>query len=772
MNWLNFSGELLVGNGSGTTGSLGVKVDPAQDRLNMSIYSALGGLEPLVRVGDQGGVGAVDIDLMVQPLNPQVYPRVFITSAGLGVGTEGTGVLTAKGAGIVSNPLTGDDPNLVGFLQVPRNGVVGRGQGGKGTLNLDGAGLAYAYSPANPSDTIDSVPSLAIGVSGGIGKVDILHGGKLGAADGSEADPTFSALTRGFIGKDGGIGVVTLHDPAAGARNIAHFSNGLAVGSAGGQGNLDVLGAGKVSVSHGAVSSACRNAAQAPASLQIGGSGVGLVKLSGVGADLFVNGNYVMDTSQSQSSQLDIHDYHIGKIQIGGNGKLVAGEQASVKVGTAQIWNFQGGYGGGIPLTYGTYGIGPVNVEGGGSVYYGSETSTPTAPGSIDASLIFLSDSVSGLYLNHTGNLSFNVPLKGMGQLVQQAGTTSMAQPSPLPAFPVNSGCAPAIEHPSDQLAFTGPVEVRGGTLVLPANDVLSNAQSFTVTGGTLMQGGTDQTLNQVTLSANGILQLTDNGQSTSDMSKASNWSGGGTVMLDTVLGACGSASDKLVITGAISGETRLKISNANGPGAATSGCDGILVVDASAASGAGTFVLDGGPIAQGGYQYQLVRAGNGNWYLKSTETPGTIVIQQTVTPPGGTPAFSGNIPFTLNCTTPSYQYSGNITVTNNTGTSSPITVAAGSQCSVVQGTAMPSVTGYKWEAPAYGPAGTPMPVGGSQTLTMHNNLIKVGSTGGNGGTNPDNVTPVPTLGAAGLGALVGLMVAAAGFMGRRREQA
>jgi len=773
MNWLNFNGDLLVGTGGGVNGSLDIKVDPAEARLNMMIYGAPGGLEPTVRVGDQGGAGAVDIDLLTPPVNSQVYPRVFISSGGLGVGTEGTGVLTAKGTGIASNPITGNDPNLVGFLQVQRNGVIGRGVGGSGTLNLDGAGLAYAYSPASPSDTVDSVPSLAIGVSGGTGKVDILHGGKLGAADGSDTNPADPALTRGFIGKDGGVGVVSMYDPAAGNRNIAQFSNGLIVGSGGGQGTLDVLGAGKVSVSNGATSTACSNAAPtATTPLQIGGSGVGLVKMSGSGADLLVNGHYAMAADPLLNPQSNVHDHHIGKIQIGNDGTLVTADQASVKVGAAQIWNFQGAFSGGIPLSYETYGIGPILVDGTGQIYYGSETATPSAPGSIQASHIQLTTPTSALHYNHTGsNLSFDVPLKGVGRLVQESGTTTMAQVPALPAFPVESGCAPTIDHPINQQAFTGPVEVNAGTLVLPTNDVLSNAQSFTVAGGTLMQGGTNQTLNQVTLGANGTLQLTDSAQSTSDIARASSWSGGGAVLLDTVLGACGSASDKLVITGAITGETRLKITNASGPGAATSGCDGILVVDAAGASGAGTFVLDGGPITQGGFQYQLVKAGNGNWYLQSTEAPGQIVIQQTVTPSGGAPAFTGSIPFTLNCTTPSYQYSGNITVTNNVGNSAPVTVAVGSQCAVVQGSPMPAVTGYQWSAATYGPSGTAMPVGGLQTLTMSNNLTKSGGGTDNGGNTPGSATPVPALGAGGLCALAGLMMAAAAFIGRRRKQ-
>ncbi|MCE1191911.1 MAG: IPTL-CTERM sorting domain-containing protein, partial [Acidovorax sp.] len=142
----------------------------------------------------------------------------------------------------------------------------------------------------------------------------------------------------------------------------------------------------------------------------------------------------------------------------------------------------------------------------------------------------------------------------------------------------------------------------------------------------------------------------------------------------------------------------------------------------------------------------------------------------------GGAAAYSGSIPFTLNCTTPSYQFSGTITVTNNTGTAAPITVAAGSVCTVSQG-ALPGVTGATWGAPVYVQPSGAMPGAGSQTITITNTLTLNGGGGngngnggnGNGGNGPNgNATPVPTLGEGGLVALVGLMLAAMAGMRRR----
>ncbi|WP_291484198.1 autotransporter outer membrane beta-barrel domain-containing protein, partial [Acidovorax sp.] len=373
---------------------------------------------------------------------------------------------------------------------------------------------------------------------------------------------------------------------------------------------------------------------------------------------------------------------------------------------------------------------------------------------------------------NHTSSISFNLPLAGSGTVVQQAGTTTISPTlAGLPAldpalwqYDTVAPCVPpvATSYPTDQSAFAGSLAVQGGTLVLPTTNILPSLTATGITGGTLMQGGTTQNLGAVTQSG-GVLQLTGGSvPGATDTANATAWSGsGGTVLLDTVLGTDGSPSDKLRITGPISGTTVLQISNLGGAGAATTG-NGILVVDAASASGSGTFTLAGGTLVQGGFVYSLVKAADGNWYLQSTPVPppsGVITIQQTVTPAGGAAAYSGSIPFTLNCTTPSYQFSGTITVTNNTGTAAPITVAAGSVCTVSQG-ALPGVTGATWGAPVYVQPSGAMPGAGSQTITITNTLTLNGGGGngngnggnGNGGNGPNgNATPVPTLGEGGL---------------------
>jgi outer membrane autotransporter protein len=93
----------------------------------------------------------------------------------------------------------------------------------------------------------------------------------------------------------------------------------------------------------------------------------------------------------------------------------------------------------------------------------------------------------------------------------------------------------------------------------------------------------------------------------------------GGGVALDTVFGADGSKTDKLIVNGNASGTTNLFIYNAGGLGAFT---PGIEVVQVGGTSTAGAFQL-GQMIAAGAFSYNLAE-GAGGWFLQSTLTPPT----------------------------------------------------------------------------------------------------------------------------------------------------
>jgi outer membrane autotransporter protein len=99
----------------------------------------------------------------------------------------------------------------------------------------------------------------------------------------------------------------------------------------------------------------------------------------------------------------------------------------------------------------------------------------------------------------------------------------------------------------------------------------------------------------------------------------------GGTLTLNTQLGGDSAPSDKLVINGgAATGTSLLRIMNAGGTGAATTG-NGILVVDATAGgtTTANAFAL-GAPVVAGIYDYGLFRGSQDatapqSWFLRTT---------------------------------------------------------------------------------------------------------------------------------------------------------
>ncbi len=129
-----------------------------------------------------------------------------------------------------------------------------------------------------------------------------------------------------------------------------------------------------------------------------------------------------------------------------------------------------------------------------------------------------------------------------------------------------------------------------------------------------------------VTLTNSGVINLTNGGsQTTNSLTVVGNYVGsGGSLLLDTVLGGDGAASDKLVIDGGTaSGSTAITVNNFGGGGAATM-LDGINVVEATngATASSNAFYLNG-RAAAGAYEYYLFKGGvsagtSNNWYLRS----------------------------------------------------------------------------------------------------------------------------------------------------------
>lgn len=164
---------------------------------------------------------------------------------------------------------------------------------------------------------------------------------------------------------------------------------------------------------------------------------------------------------------------------------------------------------------------------------------------------------------------------------------------------------------PGTGLTVTGGgVLDAGPSLALTGNLTLASDGSMTTSGG-----GTGVYTISGTLANSGTLSLMD-GAPGDRLEVAGDMSGGGRIVLDTVLGNDGSASDILVVGGSTSGTTVLSINNVGGTGAQTT--NGIMVVQV-AGNSAGTFLLES-PLTVGNYTYALQKGSDGNWYLVSSD--------------------------------------------------------------------------------------------------------------------------------------------------------
>jgi outer membrane autotransporter protein len=144
-----------------------------------------------------------------------------------------------------------------------------------------------------------------------------------------------------------------------------------------------------------------------------------------------------------------------------------------------------------------------------------------------------------------------------------------------------------------------------------------------------------------------GTIDLTNGGNSTNDaLAIYGNYFGnGGRLLLQSVLGADGAPSDKLVIVGgAGAGNTMIGVTNVGGTGGATL-ANGIMVVQASdgATTTPGAFALPKSLMA-GAYVYYLFKGGvdpgtANNWYLRSSLPPAPATPAGTTTQIGPIPA-------------------------------------------------------------------------------------------------------------------------------------
>ncbi len=170
---------------------------------------------------------------------------------------------------------------------------------------------------------------------------------------------------------------------------------------------------------------------------------------------------------------------------------------------------------------------------------------------------------------------------------------------------------------------YTGATDVAQGTLKAGAANTFSSASAHTVASGAALDlAGYSQTV--ASLNNSGAVNL--GGSTPGAVLKVTGPYVGnnGKLGVSTVLGADGSATDKLLLSGAgaiASGSTSVLITNAGGLGAQT-GAKGIEVIgtENGASLQPGSFTLAGGHVDAGAYEYRLTQTAQGA-ALHSTNT-------------------------------------------------------------------------------------------------------------------------------------------------------
>jgi fibronectin-binding autotransporter adhesin len=122
----------------------------------------------------------------------------------------------------------------------------------------------------------------------------------------------------------------------------------------------------------------------------------------------------------------------------------------------------------------------------------------------------------------------------------------------------------------------------------------------------------------------------------------------GGTLNMRTQLGDDNSPTDRMVVSGDVSGSTAINLANANGLGALTT--DGIMLVQVGGNSAAEAFTLVGGAIDAGAFRYRLFEglpAGTGeNWYLRSQASAPPPPPPRPPPPPPPPPEYRPEVPW------------------------------------------------------------------------------------------------------------------------------
>ncbi|HCW2913176.1 TPA: autotransporter outer membrane beta-barrel domain-containing protein [Escherichia coli] len=317
------------------------------------------------------------------------------------------------------------------------------------------------------------------------------------------------------------------------------------------------------------------------------------------GGNVLMNSNSALgQTSEirlAADTQLDMN----GHSQTAGKLNGAAGSVLNINGGNLTLT--EGGVSAGI-----LSGNGALNVSGGVLDITGA-SSTFTASTTIAKDAVVRMNDVSGLgtaSVNNSGTLVLNSATDW--QLANDVSGSGNFRKTGSGSLTVGNNAV-----------WTGQTDIDAGTLILGnagAPVMLASSQVNIAKDGILT--GFGGVSGNVTNS--GALDLRADAPG-NVLTVGGNYTGNnGTLLMNTVLGDDSSVTDKLVIKGDASGQTRVAVTNAGGTGAQT--LNGIELIHVDGNADSAEFV-QAGRIAAGAYDYRLGRgqgSNSGNWYLTS----------------------------------------------------------------------------------------------------------------------------------------------------------
>ena len=515
---------------------------------------------------------------------------------------SGNGTLILSGA----NNYTGTTTINSGTLQLGNGGA--SGNLGAGTVTNNGA-LAF-----NRSDTLtvaNDISGAGALLQSGTGKTVLtgnnsyqgtttINGGTLQVGNGG----TSGNLGAGAVTNSGSLilnrsDALTVANDISGTGSLTHAGTGITTLA----GNNSYTGgtyvqAGTLRI--GRLSALVQGSlyqVNSGATLDLNGYALQTGGISGAGTVALGSQGLTVDTAASSISEFD------GKMD--GTGSLTKQGEGTLALNTANSFS------GGINHKGGNINLGNEKGLGSGTLSMDDGTKiTLTANGMTIANNLHMTGDNDPIVDTGANNATWAGAISGAGFLTKQGiGTLTMT---------------------STGNTYTGATDVAQGTLQASAANTFSSTSAHTVAAGAVLDlAGYNQTL--ASLNNSGNVKLSSNsGAAPGTVLKVTGAYVGnnGHLGLSTVLGADGSATDKLLLSGAsavASGSTTVHITNAGGLGGQTT-VNGIQVIgtENGASLQPGSFTLAGGHVDAGAYEYRLTQTAQGAALHSTNTTPTT----------------------------------------------------------------------------------------------------------------------------------------------------